>query len=661
MKISCTLTALLLLLFAHKTANAQFAGGGKKLDSLIKNLEHFSHQDTFRLNALEAILEQAVANAAPYKAEKYYAEAMALAKKFNQPVRIANCYHFMGWLYNSKKKYDTALIWLDSAILAYKQCPDSIKRDWGIATIYRDKGRVYSLSGDSYSQLQMLLQSLDLYEKIKSENASQTAMSISLLYRDLSNTEKDLEYSKMAEQFAEAYGGDEMKIRAYLNNAESQLNAKDPIKALSSLDKSKSLIFNSGNIYHKWSYYLFLGRSHQLQKNYGQSLQDFLQALDFARKAGHETFIQDVLAYLTFAYLQTPDWKNSKPYLDQYFELSKNEHPSINERESLRRLAEYYERTGAYEKSNVYSEWALKVNDSLLLEENAEQLNKLEAKYQFEKKENEIKQLQKDVQLKTYSLRERSTINYIFAGTTLGALLVGFLFFRNYKNRQKLQSQQIRELEKDKQLAVTDSILKGQEKERERLAKDLHDGLGGLLSGAKLSLANVKSNMVISGENAQIFEHSLNLVDTSIRELRRVAHNMMPEALLKSGLAVALNDYCKSLNTSTNLKVTFQHYGSEIQIENTDALIIYRIVQELINNVLKHAGATEMLVQVAQREHSVSITVEDNGSGFNAQQPGNAAGAGWKNIRSRVEYLKGTIDIKSEPGKGSSVNIEVNV
>src|SRR6266850_968984 len=133
MRVNSKLTVLSLLLLSFTNAISQFAGQGKKLDSLIKNLDRYPNPDTLRLNALIAVLEQSVANAAPYKAEKYYSETMALARKFKQQVRIANCYHFMGRLNISKKNYDTALIWFDSAIGAYQLHTDPRKRDWGIA------------------------------------------------------------------------------------------------------------------------------------------------------------------------------------------------------------------------------------------------------------------------------------------------------------------------------------------------------------------------------------------------------------------------------------------------------------------------------------------------------------------------------------------------
>ena len=134
-------------------------------------------------------------------------------------------------------------------------------------------------------------------------------------------------------------------------------------------------------------------------------------------------------------------------------------------------------------------------------------------------------------------------------------------------------------------------MLKGEEQERTRLAKDLHDGLGGMLSGIKYSFQTMKGNLIMTPENKQAFERSMDMLDSSIKEMRRVAHNMMPEALVKFGLDTALSDFCNDINKTGALNVSYQSLGLENEIiEQTTAITIYRIVQELINNTMKHAA-----------------------------------------------------------------------
>lgn len=188
------------------------------------------------------------------------------------------------------------------------------------------------------------------------------------------------------------------------------------------------------------------------------------------------------------------------------------------------------------------------------------------------------------------------------------------------------------------------------------MAKDLHDGLGGLLSGVKLQLGAMKGNLILSEEHGRTFNHALSKLDESISEMRRVAHNMMPEALMKLGLQQALQDYCDGLSDSQSFKINGEFYGLEKRMESSTEIVVYRIVQELLNNAVKHSGASVILAQVMRQGNGLTITVEDNGRGFEKETI--LQGAGLKNIRSRVDYLKGQLDIQTTPGKGTSVHID---
>jgi two-component system, NarL family, sensor kinase len=273
----------------------------------------------------------------------------------------------------------------------------------------------------------------------------------------------------------------------------------------------------------------------------------------------------------------------------------------------------------------------------------------LDKKYDSEKKE-------KQLIIQQASIREKNILNYILIGSTGALLLISLLSYRTYKQRRRLQEQKISELEKEKLLSATQSLLKGQEEERSRMAKDLHDGLGGLLSGVKLQLGAMKGNLILSEENGQAFNNALNKLDESISEMRRVAHNMMPEALIKLGLQQALEDYCAGLSGSKTFKIDREFYGLEKRINPSIEIVVYRIVQELMNNAVKHSGATSILAQVIRNDQNLSITIEDNGKGFDKEIV--MQGAGLKNIRSRVDYLKGQLDIQTAPGKGTSVHID---
>ena len=292
------------------------------------------------------------------------------------------------------------------------------------------------------------------------------------------------------------------------------------------------------------------------------------------------------------------------------------------------------------------------INDAFLNEKVLKSTTELEKKYETEKKDSQIK-------LQESEIKNKSILNSILLGGAAILLIISLLSYRTYQQKQKLQQQRINELETEKKLTATEAVLKGEEQERTRLAKDLHDGLGGMLSGIKFSMNTMKGNLIMTPENNQAFERSMDMLDSSIKEMRRVAHNMMPEALVRFGLDTALKDFCNDVNQSGALQINYQSIGMEdVAIEQTTAITVYRIVQELINNSMKHAAARNAIVQVSKSGDHLAVTVEDDGKGFDISVLNKGTGMGWNNIQSRVDFLKGNLDIQSEKEKGTSVHIE---
>ena len=309
---------------------------------------------------------------------------------------------------------------------------------------------------------------------------------------------------------------------------------------------------------------------------------------------------------------------------------------------------------GNYQLSDQYdfkkdSLHQLQTNDKIV-----SNVQDLEKKYETQKKDNEILTL-------NAANRQKSTLNKILIGSTAALFVIGLLIYRNFRGRQKLQQAKITELEKDKQLLAIDAMLKGQEEERSRIAKDLHDGLGGMLSGTKLSFMNMKEVLILSPENAALFDKSLNMLDNTIGDLRKVAHNLMPEALVKYGLYDAIRDFCDTAAAASSVKVDYQQMGTQRKLSNTAEVFIYRIIQELVNNALKHANAKQLIVQLTTGPSKINITVEDDGKGYDTKTAAAKKGAGLDNIQYRVQYFNGTIDTITSPGNGTSVNIELFV
>jgi signal transduction histidine kinase len=171
----------------------------------------------------------------------------------------------------------------------------------------------------------------------------------------------------------------------------------------------------------------------------------------------------------------------------------------------------------------------------------------------------------------------------------------------------------------------------------------------------------MRGNYIVNEESVMQFDKAIRLMDESIKELRAVAHNMMPEALIKFGLKDALEDYCNRFSENKNLKVLFAFFGSERRFDKNFEINVYRIVQELVNNALKHAAPSEIIVQLVIDENRVHFTVQDNGKGFDTEILKTSKSSGIANVYSRSGIYYGRVDIVSKPGKGTEIAIEFEI
>jgi signal transduction histidine kinase len=288
-----------------------------------------------------------------------------------------------------------------------------------------------------------------------------------------------------------------------------------------------------------------------------------------------------------------------------------------------------------YVKNQRYVYKSDSVEQLILTEKIVRATGEMQIKYETEKKELRISSLEEE--------RRLMWIIGIVGGAGLFIVIVALLFRQLW-------------MKKRAQLIATQSVLDGETQERTRLARDLHDGLGGYLTGVRLKLNEMKrEGMIIDTDDVGSFDTVLDMLDTSIRELRRVAHNMMPESLSRYGLKVALTDFCRSISI-----IEFGWFGSEARMGRQVEVIAYRIVLELVNNALKHSGAKHILVHVVQNPDRIALTVEDDGCGFDASAKG-GGGAGISNIRTRVASVGGTMDVYSKKGEGSEINVELKI
>jgi signal transduction histidine kinase len=339
---------------------------------------------------------------------------------------------------------------------------------------------------------------------------------------------------------------------------------------------------------------------------------------------------------------------------------------SVNRLQLYHGMAVSYEGLGkmdfAYTWMKRYSNLSDSVSESKLKNE----VNALEIKYKNAEKQQEINKLKADNIQAAMAVKNNRLISWLLGTVSLFLTVVALLLYLYYRNNKKLlvhkelsYRQHLNEMQQQQQLQYSQAMLEGEEQERRRLARDLHDGLGGMLAGAKINLSGQLESPVSELQKANL-QKVIGQLDNSVTELRRIAHNMMPVNLLNFGLKTALKDLCETFITPAT-HIDFHAFEMESPIPEQTQINIYRIVQEMLANAVRHANATNILLQCSRNGRIFLITQEDNGKGFDVNSVHLEAGIGLSNIRNRVGFLKGKMDIESAADKGTIINIELHI
>ncbi|OYW20606.1 MAG: hypothetical protein B7Z54_00640 [Sphingobacteriales bacterium 12-47-4] len=604
-----------------------------KPEDSIKVFTYYSYGELFELDA-------------PDSADFYYQKGLALAKKLNSIKGQLSYASYAIVLLNNKGKYLEALELTKEAASLAEQF--GYKRDLTIT--YVNIANEWQYLGDIQAAADYYLKAAGLSAEMGEKRFERVSLNnLASVFIELKENEKVISYARQALLIARELKDDYAIASCLINLGVGKTNKGDYDSAILDFQQVYDIGVKDDDYILMLDGLNGLADVNTARKDLKQGAKYYRQALVLAREkeaAGYEMMAQAGLSYV-YRDLNLPD--SAIQAVQSAIALGKGMGAGLELKSYYLHASELYESQGDLAQALSFRKQYEVLNDSLLGEKSKTSVQLAEAKYQTEKKEQQL-------QLQHAQIRQKNTVNAIFIGSTVALLLILFLIWRTYAQRRRLQEQKIDQLEKEKLLFATQSLLKGQEAERNRLAKDLHDGLGGLLSGVKLQLGAMKGNLILSEEMGRSFNLALVKLDESINEMRRVAHNMMPEALLKLGLQQALQDYCEGLSASQEFTINGEFHGLEKRMDASTEIVVYRIVQELLNNAVKHAGASRILAQVMRHDANLTITVEDNGQGFDPARV--KTGAGMANIRSRVDYLKGQIDIQSTPGKGTSVHID---
>lgn len=625
----------------------------KELDSM-KTLLQSTKQDSIKVELLLNIGSHYEYNN-PKIANKYHLESYELAKK------IKNDYWQMRGL---------ACLMVSTKTSAEANYYGTI--GIGIAKKTKNKhaeAAFYNNLASTFDNLDNMKQCLNYYQRSRSiyEKLANRKDTLNLLvvygnilgvYAKYEQPQKAYELAKKILAIAKKANDDDALLNIYPNYATILIQLKKYPQALKIINDEYQIARKSNNK-NKMADALGLKikccQESDVQCNY---LETALQMKKLSEESDYGQGLANSYYYLAMHYLKKKENSNARKngllalHIISKYELKKT-FEEVNELLSHIELA-----SGNIKGYQYYLKELKKIQSKNNLNKILHYSQELEAKYALNKKQEKINEL-------NIEKKFQNRITSLLLIAIITSLLFGFFFFNYLKDKNKLlivkeqlQTQKISELEQQQQLVVADILIKGQEAERERVARDLHDGLGGILSGVKFSLQNMDTHYFTNEENSVLFTKALQQLDSGISEMRRVAHNMMPESLIKFGLKSAIEDFCEGIFHTQQLVIQFDCFGFEERIEQSTEVIIYRIIQELITNVLKHSQAKQVIVQLIKNENMVLITVEDNGKGFDINQLQHNKNFGIANVQSRVNYLNGTFQIKSEKEKGTNITIE---
>lgn len=558
----------------------------------------------------------------------YCFQALTVAEKAGLVSKVSLALEQLGQFFMTKENFSEAINWYIQGLkLEEKQ---------------ENKSRV----ADFYD----LLGAVYFYQEIfpKALEYNQKALSIYQNLKDTMNIAKALNHLGMlftSREYCEKRSPDQRKAdyETALNYYRQSLTLLEKLNVMEGIVNGWS---NIGNLYRR------MGEQ--------EKALDYVQkAVNHYRETKNMAELPATLRMMGLIYNRQLKYDKALTYMLESQEIARQEKLTDGIQFLYEDIAKTYENLFDYKNSLKYYIKYMTLRDSVYNNEKSQQIFELETKYQAEKKQSEIEKL-------TLVKRQRTLVIYILIASLLLVSLFGYTYFRNIRSKKIIADQQLEikekqllELEKERQLTAAKSVLQGEEAERSRLAGDLHDGLGGLLTGVKLKLSSMKENSIITSENLAHFNHALDLLDTSITEMRRVAHNLMPETLMHYGLRTALNDFIKQVEPEGLPIILFNTFGEDLRYGKEIEITLYRISQELATNAIKHAQAKQIVIQLFTETDRICVQVNDNGIGFDPEGLEHLkAGKGLKNIRDRVSAFNGRFELISQHGKGTECTIE---
>jgi signal transduction histidine kinase len=635
------------------------------IDSLIKESNKTTLHDSVKIKLFGDIAWEYMGSDMN-KSLTFANKELDLSIKLKRDVDIAQAESDIGSIYNRKSVFDTALIHYNKALSIRQKLNQDIK----VAGIYTNIATVLMRQSKFEEALTINFKSLKLFEKVGDE----VKQAISL--GNIGNLYYELEQNKPAEQFYRK----SLSLARKTNHLISQGNAlvniggikfengvkNDKMANALELDsalfyflEAETILTKLNATYNLSAVYNNIGRIYFMKKDFNKALSFYENGLK-TRELLEDKFGVG-LSYINLAETEKQLGDNEKNinYLIKATSIFLSLKNYLNLKQVYGKLAEAYELKKDYPASLKFYQLYANYKDSIYNEDNAKQMAEMQTKYDVEKKDLELAKNQAEIKAKEEQAYIKNVIIIAIIILSILLFISGLLFYRKKQLEQRAQLDA--EIASQKEIR-TKAILDAEEKERRRIAQDLHDGVGQLLSAAKLNLSNLESKMGVQSEEQKLaMQNALSLVDDSVKEVRTVSHNMMPNTLIKLGLASAVREFIAKLGNAPSLKVDLEIVGLDTRLDNQIETVLYRVIQEIVNNIIKHAKASQISMQLIRHETELNVMIEDNGIGFDTSMIDTFDGIGLKGIQTRIEFLNGSVHFDSSIGRGTTVIIDVPI
>lgn len=574
----------------------------------------------------------------------------------NSADKQVTIYHFLTeGLYLSRQSR------LDSAIELYtlaKQQADSLKDYRALAQIYQAMSYAYISSAEAERGLEYLFMALKLNDDHLQDKRIELKIrtNIGWAYLELKQYQNCVHVGR--ETILKTKGTSFEWIATYTYNnvaaSFSSLKQYDSAQFYARKGIETGKRYNDNQIVANG--YFILGKTYEETGRLAEAIQQYIAARPYREKVGNPYFIASDLYTLSELYYKSGDYKKGIAAGKEALAIAEEMNLTLKLEGAYLSLAKNYEGLRDFQSSNKYYQLHAAARDSVYKKSSAEAIAEMQTKYESEKKVQQF-QLQ-EAQLARQKAELR--ITYFVIAALAALLLMTSLIFFLLRSRMK-RKQVI--LEKERQLYLREvemqASVQSQERERKRFARDLHDSMGQLISALRLALHSVNRESTLE-ERVQMVDKGEVILNEMYREIRSVAFNLMPQTLVQQGLVPALKEMAERINGMGKIDVKVASLDMPERLNELQEISLFRVIQEWVNNVLKYANASSVLIQTINHDGEIHVMIEDNGIGFDTAILSSSSGNGWKNIKSRINLIKGTIEIDSRANyKGTLLTVKV--